>query len=123
MEQAVTIRNQCCPNPVCPMQGQLFQGNVVIHSQKDQRLKCTICQKTWVMHRETLRYRLRCDMAVVESALTLAHSGGSLRKIARKLHVSPSTVHRWKRKNTVKMLYNPQICQWPREYAREGKIV
>ena len=36
-----------CPNLACPARGQAGQGNIYIHSCKDQRFMCTACHKTF----------------------------------------------------------------------------
>ena len=36
-----------CPNLACPARGQTGQGNIGIHSRKDQRFLCTQCHKTF----------------------------------------------------------------------------
>ena len=36
-----------CPNLACPARGQTGQGNIGIHSRKDQRFLCTECHKTF----------------------------------------------------------------------------
>ena len=36
-----------CPNRHCPARGQTGQGNIGIHSQKEQRFICHECHKTF----------------------------------------------------------------------------
>ena len=36
-----------CPNLACPARGQTGQGNIGIHSRKEQRFICTACHKTF----------------------------------------------------------------------------
>jgi len=69
---------------------------VSVHSQKEKRLKCKLCKKTWVMHLKDWRYGLRADTEKVERTRALVGAGMSVRKIAQTVSVSPSTVQRWK---------------------------
>jgi hypothetical protein len=34
---------QFCPNNDCPARGKVGAGNIVSHSQQEQRCKCTSC--------------------------------------------------------------------------------
>ena len=48
-----------CPNPRCHARGQTGQGNIGIHSQKEQRFICHECHKTFSARKGTVFYRLR----------------------------------------------------------------
>ena len=48
-----------CPNLACPARGQIGQGNIGIHSQKEKRYICTACRKTFTTTNGTALYRLR----------------------------------------------------------------
>lgn len=95
-----TLRGQACPNSDCERHLKEGEGNVVIHSRKTKRFQCNVCKRSWVAHRNTPRYRMRTKpIAVQQAAEWLAH-GLSIRLTARRLHVSPSTVLRWKKKSS-----------------------
>lgn len=98
MKDSISIRRQYCPNPSCPVYQKQAQGNIVIHSQKHKRLKCSRCKTSWGIRRGTLMYGLHSDPKKVELALERIKQGISLRKIAQILNISPSTVHRWKKR-------------------------
>jgi transposase-like protein len=36
-----------CPNLACPASGQIGQGNMGIHSRREQRFMCTVCHQTF----------------------------------------------------------------------------
>ena len=36
-----------CPNLDCPARGQVGQGNIGVHSQKERRYRCRVCAKTF----------------------------------------------------------------------------
>jgi hypothetical protein len=48
-----------CPNQNCPARGQTGQGNIGIHSQKEQRFICHACHQTFSARKGTVFYRLR----------------------------------------------------------------
>ena len=56
-----------CPNLDCPARGQTGQGNIGMHSQKDQRFMCTECHKTFSATQGTAFYGsvANSDMSVL----------------------------------------------------------
>lgn len=95
----LTIRAQNCPNcPAerggCPAAGGA--RTVVIHSQRERRLRCTACGCTWVERFGQPSFGLRLDAELLVRARTLLGAGASVRITARRLRVSPATVQRWK---------------------------
>ena len=48
-----------CPNPDCPARGQVGEGNVGVHSQKERRYRCRVCGQTFAARKGTAFYRLR----------------------------------------------------------------
>jgi len=101
METPFTIRDQSCPNEACGFYQLKNQGNIVIHGKRPPRIKCTKCGKTWVAYRNEFHYGLRSDNRRIFAALKLLEQGMSVRKIASHVHVSPTTVQRWKSKASV----------------------
>lgn len=91
-----SIRNQSCPNQACKKYAELGELNVIIHAQNPTRFKCKECKKTWVAHRNNaLAYKLKTKPETIFEAMELIHNGSSIRKVAGKFAVSPSTVQRW----------------------------
>src|SRR4029434_426554 len=64
-----------CPNMACPARGQSGQGNIGIHSCKDQRFLCTECHKTFSATKGTAFYRLRTSGETVSLVVTLLAHG------------------------------------------------
>src|SRR5947209_17615330 len=60
-----------CPNLACPARGQTGQGNIGIHSQKEQRFICHACHKTFSATKGTAFYRLRTAAETVALVVTL----------------------------------------------------
>jgi hypothetical protein len=60
-----------CPNMDCPARGQLGQGNVGVHSQKERRYHCRVCGKTFGARSGTIFHRRRTDAALITLVITL----------------------------------------------------
>lgn len=61
-----------CPNESCLASGQIGKGNICLHSQKERRYKCTVCDKTFVETKDTPFYRahkLHSEMTIVITLL------------------------------------------------------
>ena len=59
-----------CPNLDCPARGQIGQGNLGIHSRKEQRFICTQGRKTFTTTKGTAFYRVRTPTETVSLVLT-----------------------------------------------------
>ena len=67
-----------CPNVACPARGQPGQGNIRLHSRKDQRFLCTECHKTFTATIGPAFYRLRTSAETVTLVVTLLAHGSRL---------------------------------------------
>ena len=95
----MTIRNQSCPNENCKFFRLSQMGNVVVHSQKLKRFRCSECRKTWVQHRNELHYGLKSGARkMLVTKYLLFEQNMSIRGVAQMLQVSPSTVQRFKKR-------------------------
>ena len=61
-----------CPNTHCPARGQTGQGNIGLHSRKEQRYLCHVCHKTFSATTGTVFYRLRTAAETVVHRRDLA---------------------------------------------------
>ncbi len=84
-----------CPNLACPARGQIGQGNIGIHSRKDQRFICTQCRKTFAATKGTAFYRLRTPAETVALVLTLLAHGCPLQAIVVAFGFDERTVAAW----------------------------
>jgi len=64
-----------CPNLACPARGHIGQGNMRIHSRKDQRFRCTEGPKTFSATPGTALDRLRPSAETVSLVVTLLAHG------------------------------------------------
>ena len=84
-----------CPNLACPARGQTGQGNIGIHSRKDQRFLCTQCRKTFTATKGTVFYRLRTSAELVVMVVTLLAHGCPLQAIVAAFGFDERTVADW----------------------------
>ena len=91
MDPATTF----CPNLACPARGQTGQGNIHIHSCKDQRFMCTECHKTFSATKGTALYRLRTSAETVSLVVTLMAHGCPLQAIVVAFGYDERTVACW----------------------------
>ena len=64
-------QSQFCPNPSCQARGKPGQGNITIHSRKENRYHCKTCDKTFSTTTGTPFYRLQTAREVVTIVITL----------------------------------------------------
>ena len=84
-----------CPNLACPARGQTGQGNIGIHSPKDQRFICTECHKTFSATKGTPLYRLRTSAETVTRVVTLMAHGCPVQAIVVACGTDERTVAAW----------------------------
>jgi transposase-like protein/IS1 family transposase len=91
MDPATTF----CPNLACPARGQTGQGNIHIHSCKDQRFMGTECHKTCIATKGTALSRLRTSAETVSLVVTLMAHGCPLQAIVVAFGYDERTVACW----------------------------
>lgn len=88
-------QTQFCANPACPARGQVGQGNIGIHSQKEQGYRCTTCRKPFATTTGTPFYRLHTAAEVVTLVLTLLRHGCPRQAIVVAFGFDERTVADW----------------------------
>jgi transposase-like protein len=88
-------KSQYCPNPDCPDYGVVDGGNIVVHSQKEQRCKCKTCGKTFAITRGTPLYRRRYDHQLIGWVVSLLAYGCPKQAIVNTFNLDPRTVDDW----------------------------
>src|SRR5262244_3118090 len=91
MDPATTF----CPNRNCPARGQTGQGNIGIHSQKEQRFICHECRKTFSATTGTALYRLRTAAETVRLVVTLLAHGCPVQAIVAAFGFDERTIAAW----------------------------
>jgi transposase-like protein/IS1 family transposase len=84
-----------CPNRNCPARGQTGQGNIGIHSRKEQRFICHTCDKTFSATTGTVFYRLRTSAETVVIIVTLLAHGCPVQAIVAAFGFDERTVAAW----------------------------
>ena len=84
-----------CPHQHCPARGQTGQGNIGIHSQKEQRFICHACHKTFSARRGTVFDRLRTSAETVVLVVTLLAHGCPVPAIVAAFGFDERTVAAW----------------------------
>jgi transposase-like protein len=83
-----------CPNDACPSRGVVGKGNITIHSQKQQRYKCTTCGKTFSASKGTAFYRVHQKSLFVIVSTLLAF-GTPPQAIVAAFGLDERTVYDW----------------------------
>jgi transposase-like protein len=86
---------QCWHNPDCSARGQVGQGNIPLHSQKEQRYRCTAGGRTFPATMGTPFYRLRTAVDVVTLVLTLLCHSCPLQALVAACGFDERTVAPW----------------------------
>src|SRR5881628_2304394 len=84
-----------CPNRNCPARGQTGQGNIGIHSQKEQRFICHACHQTFSARKGTVFYRLRTSAETVVLVVTLLAHGCPPQAIVAAFGFEERTIAAW----------------------------
>jgi transposase-like protein len=84
-----------CPNLDCLARGQVGKGNIGIHSHKERRYICHVCDKTFAATKGTVFYRLQTDQDVVTMVIALLAHGCPLPAIVAVFHLDERTVADW----------------------------
>jgi transposase-like protein len=84
-----------CPNMECPARSQTGKGNIHVHSQKDKRFICDVCQETFTTSRGTIFYRLRHDPKTVMCVIILLAYGCPVQAIVKAFGLDERTVSNW----------------------------
>jgi transposase-like protein len=86
---------QFCHNLDCPARGQVGQGNITIHSQKEQRYRCKECGRTFAATTGTPFYRLHQAVDLFTIVVTLLTHGCPLQAIVAAFALDERTVAAW----------------------------
>ena len=84
-----------CPNMNCPARGKLLEGNISVHSIKERRYKCSVCQKTFAETKGSAFYRLRHSQELVTQVVTLLSFGCPTQAIVAAFGLDERTVAGW----------------------------
>lgn len=107
---------QFCHNPDCLARGKVGEGNIGVHSQKDRRLKCAGCGKTFAATKGTPFYRLHKAADLMVIVLTLLCHGCPVQAIVAAFGLDERTVAAWQARGG-------QHCQRVHEHrVQQGQV-
>jgi transposase-like protein len=86
---------QFCHNLDCVARGQVGQGNITIHSQKEERYRCKTCGTTFAATTGTPFYRLRLAVDLITVVLTLLTHGCPTQAIVAAFGLDERTIAAW----------------------------
>jgi transposase-like protein len=92
-------QEQFCPNMECPDRGKVGYGNIVSHSQKEQRCKCKTCGRTFAVTKGTAGYGLKKEAELFVMVVTLLAYGCPVQAIVMAVGLDERTVQAWWRKS------------------------
>ena len=84
-----------CHNSACPARGQVGKGNIGVHSHKDRRYICHVCNMTFAATKGTAFYRLRKSKELVIIVVTLLAHGCPVQAIVAAFGLDERTVLSW----------------------------
>jgi len=88
---------QFCPNSTCHANNRTDLVNIVIHSRKQRRYKCTCCGKTFTESKGTAVYGLKKPELFIITTSLLAH-GCPIQAIVATYKLDPRTVANWQQR-------------------------
>ncbi|HSR34470.1 MAG TPA: hypothetical protein VLY63_28205 [Anaerolineae bacterium] len=88
-------RTVFCHNPACPARAQVGRGNLGVHSQKDRRYICHVCNTTFAASKGTAFYRRRKSKELVVIVVTLLAHGCPVHAIVPAFGLDERTVLHW----------------------------
>lgn len=91
-------KEQFCPNMECDARGRVGKGNIVVHSQKEQRCKCTVCGKTFSVRTGTALYGIKKSAELFVIVVTLLAHGCPVQAIVMAFGLDDETVREWLKK-------------------------
>lgn len=92
-------QEQFCPNKECLDRGKVGYGNIVSHSQKEQRCQCKTCGRTFAVTTATALYGLKKEAELFVIVVTLLAYGCPVQAIVMALGLDERTVRAWWRKS------------------------
>lgn len=91
-------QEQVCLNPRCWVYGRAGEGQIVIHSRREQRYRCKRCGKTFSATRDMPYYRLHKPHDLLVIVVTLLAFGCPVQTIVAAFGLDERTVADWQRR-------------------------
>ncbi|MCK5018572.1 MAG: IS1 family transposase [Candidatus Peribacteraceae bacterium] len=88
-------QEQFCPNMSCSARGQIGQGNIGVHSQKDRRYRCRTCGRTFSETKGSALYGIKKCADLFVLVITLLSFGCPVQAIVMAFRLDERTVRSW----------------------------
>jgi transposase-like protein len=88
-----------CDNPECSARGKIAQGNIKVHSRKEQRYVCRCCSVTFAASKGTAFYRLHKERSLFVCVITLLTHGCPPQAIVAAYRLDERTLADWHNKS------------------------
>src|SRR3990172_7033885 len=86
---------QFCHNQECSARGKVGEGNIVIHSKKERRYRCKVCDDTFVVTKGTPLYRVHKAADLMMIVVTLLCHGCPIQAVVAAFGLDERTVTDW----------------------------
>lgn len=83
-----------CPNEMCLASGQIGKGNISVHSKKERRYICNVCDKTFAETKGTPFYRAHKEHRMMRIVITLLAYGCPVQAVVAAFGWDERTVKR-----------------------------
>jgi len=80
----------------CPARGRINEGTISVHSIKERRYKCSVCQKTFAETKGSAFYRLHHSQELVTRVITLLSFGCPTQAIVAAFSLDERTIANWR---------------------------
>lgn len=111
----LTPETTFCPNFDCPARGQVGEGNIGVHSQKDRRYMCHACGKSFSARAGTIFYRLHKGPELLTLVVALLARGCPVQAIVFAFGLDERTVKHWLEKSGAHaQAVHEQLVEQPR---------
>lgn len=111
-------KDSFCPNMDCPARGHTDRGNIKIHCHKRNRLRCTLCKKTFSARTGTPFLNVKTPPETIAQVLTLIAFGCPIVAVEAAFNVQRRSVREWIEKAGVHtqavheaLVLQPQVLQ------------
>ena len=91
-------QEQFCPNSACHASGKVGGGNIIVHSRKEKRYRCTCCRKTFSERHGTAVFGIKKRAELFVQVTTLLAHGCPVQAIVAAFELDERTVASWQQK-------------------------
>jgi transposase-like protein len=91
-------QEQFCPNSACHASGMYGGENIIVHSRKEKRYRCTCCGRTFSERTGTAAYGIKKPVELFVQVTTLLAHGCPVQAVVAAFELDERTVASWQEK-------------------------